>query len=196
VLIVVRHGQTSANAAGLLSGRADTSLTELGRRQAASLADAIGRPFRLISSPLRRARDTAAAFGCPVEVDERWVELDYGGLDGRAPGAVPAEVWNEWRADPHFVPAGGESLASLGERVRDACRELTAQAADSDVVVVTHVSPIKAAIAWALGVGDEIAWRLFVKEASVCRIRTSSLTPSLLGFNEVHPPVAGGTEAS
>lgn len=196
MLIVVRHGQTSANAAGLLSGRADTSLTELGRRQAASLADAIGRPFRLISSPLRRARDTAAAFGCPVEVDERWVELDYGGLDGRAPGAVPAEVWNEWRADPHFVPAGGESLASLGERVRDACRELTAQAADSDVVVVTHVSPIKAAIAWALGVGDEIAWRLFVKEASVCRIRTSSLTPSLLGFNEVHPPVAGGTEAS
>ena len=196
MLIVIRHGQTAANAAGLLSGRADTSLTELGLRQAASLADAIGRPFRLISSPLRRARDTAAAFGCPVEVDDRWIELDYGGLDGRAPGAVPAEVWNQWRADPHFVPAEGESLASLGARVREACRELTAQAADSDVVVVTHVSPIKAAIAWALGVGDEIAWRLFVKEASVCRIRTSSLPPSLLGFNEVHPPVAAGTETT
>ncbi len=128
-------------------------------------------------------------------MDERWTELDYGELDGRPPGDVPPEVWRRWRADPHFVPAGGESLAALGERVRDACREVTAQAAHHDVVVVTHVSPIKAAIAWTLGVGDEIAWRLFVQGASVCRIRTSGLAPSLLGFNEVHPPVtdAGST---
>jgi broad specificity phosphatase PhoE len=188
VLIVVRHGQTTDNAAGLLSGRSDTALTDLGLRQAAMLAGAIGPPGRLISSPLRRARETAAAFRCHVEVDERWTELDYGELDGHAPGDVPEEVWERWRADPHFVPARGESLAAVGERVRDACREVAAQAAHRDVVVVTHVSPIKAAIAWTLGVGDEIAWRLFIKGASVCRVRTSGLTPSLLGFNEVHPP--------
>src|SRR5205085_595599 len=81
---------------------------------------------------------------------------------------------------PAHVPAGGESLAAVGTRVRAACRELAGAAADGDVVVVSHVSPIKAAIAWALGVGDEVAWRMWVADAAVCRIDTAGPAPRLL----------------
>lgn len=188
MLIVVRHGQTAANAGGLLLGRADPPLTDLGRRQARALAAALPEAARVVSSPLERARATAAAFGRPVEVDDRWVELDYGEYDGLAPGAVAREVWDRWRSDCDFVPPGGESLTQLGARVRAACGDLAEEAATADVVVVTHVSPIKAAIAWALGTGDEIAWRLYVYDASVHRIRTGPPGPWLVGFNEVHPP--------
>jgi broad specificity phosphatase PhoE len=188
VLILVRHGQTSANAQGLLCGLADLELTDLGTRQAKALVAGVGRPARVISSPLRRARDTAAAFGLPVEVDERWVELDYGAFDLLAYGDVPAAVWEQWRSDCDYVPEGGESLSALGRRVREACADVAAAAADEDIVVVTHVSPIKAAIAWALQTGDDIAWRLHVRDASVHRILTGRPGPRLVAFNELYPP--------
>ena len=75
-----------------------------------------------MSSPLGRCRQTAArvaeAVGVPVEVDERWIELDYGELDGRPTSEVPAETWAAWRADLEWGPPGGESIAALGRRVR------------------------------------------------------------------------------
>jgi broad specificity phosphatase PhoE len=184
VLFLVRHGQTAANAAGLLLGRADPPLTALGGRQAEALAGALPRPDRLLSSPLLRARDTAAAFGVDVEIDDRWIELDYGELDGAPVASVPGDVWRRWRADPGFVPSGGESLLELGTRVREACEELVVDGRDHDVVVVTHVSPIKAAVAWALDVSDEVAWRMFVEDAAVVRIAIGPYGPALRSFNE------------
>src|SRR5881392_1292055 len=97
MILLVRHGQTAANAGGLLLGRADPPLTELGHRQAAAIARVLPTPGAVISSPLLRARQTAAAFGLPVVEDERWIELDYGEYDGRPFNEVPAEVWARWR---------------------------------------------------------------------------------------------------
>ena len=184
MLVLVRHGQTEANARGLLQGRIDLPLSDLGRRQAQALAAQVPADARVIASPLRRAQETAAAFGREIEVDERWIELDYGELDGRAIGDLPPEVWAAWRADPHFVPPGGESLVTLGTRVRGACEELLDEARRHDVVVVSHVSPIKAGIGWALGVGDEVGWRLFVQVASITRVAVGPAGPSLYSFNE------------
>jgi broad specificity phosphatase PhoE len=184
MLILVRHGQTQANRHGLMLGRADPPLCDAGLEQAAVLARGLPRPARLVCSPLIRARQTAACFGVPVEIDDRWIEMDYGRLDGCAASELDAAGWQAWRDDPHHVPAGGESVAAVGERVRDACADLVADAAAADVVVVSHVSPIKAAIAWALGVGDEVAWRMWVEDAAVCRIDTSGSTPRLLAFND------------
>jgi broad specificity phosphatase PhoE len=185
MLLLVRHGRTDANAQDLLLGRADPSLSEEGRAQAAALARSVPPDARVIASPLRRTRETAEAFGRPVELDERWIELDYGELDGVPLRDVPVDMWREWRSDPTFVPPGGESLATLGVRVRAACADLVDEVRARDVVVVTHVSPIKAGIAWALGAGDELAWRLFVQVASVARIGVDQWGPSLRSFNEL-----------
>jgi broad specificity phosphatase PhoE len=189
-LLIVRHGRTDENARGLLLGRLDVSLDEVGRAQAAALPEAVGPVDRVVSSPLARTMQTAAAFGHDIEVDDRWIELDYGELDGVALADVPATMWADWRRDIDYRPPGGESLAELGARVRDACRDLVAPpeggtARDETIVVVTHVSPIKAAMGWALDVGDEITWRLFVAPASITRIEATSHGAIVQGFNEV-----------
>lgn len=183
MLIVVRHGRTAANAQGLLLGREDPALDDVGRAQAAALGRAL-RPDRVIASPLRRAYETAEAFGTSIEVDERWIELDYGEMEGTPTAAVPRETWAEWRADVCYHPEGGESLVELSERVELACDELIAEATTRDIVVVTHVSPVKAAVAWALGVGCEVSWRTFVGPASITRIAGGPWGPSLHSFNE------------
>lgn len=191
MLYVVRHGETAPNAAGLLVGRSDPLLTERGRAQAAMLAATLPAPDRVVSSPLRRARETAAAFGRVVEVDDRWIELDYGTLEGADPASVSAETWARWRQDPDHAPGGGETLSALGVRVRGACEDLIAAAdlrAGRTVVVVTHVSPVKAAISWALGVEERVAWRLWVEDAGVTRIEIGPDGPVLRSFNEHSAP--------
>ena len=55
----------------------------------------------------------------------------------------------------------------------------------SDVAVVTHVSPVKAALAWTLGVGGELAWRTYVAPASVMAVGAGPAGPSLRNFNDV-----------
>jgi probable phosphoglycerate mutase len=190
VLIVVRHGQTSANARGLLLGRSDPSLDAVGRDQAAAVAAALT-PLdpntRVIASPLARTRETAAIItgegGTEIEIDERWIELDYGGLEGTPVADVPADTWRSWRADSTFAPAGGESLHALGNRVAEACDELLPEAVDRDIIVVAHVSPVKAAVVWALGVGDEATWRLYVAPGSITRIVPRPFGPVLSAFN-------------
>jgi broad specificity phosphatase PhoE len=187
MLLLVRHGETAANVDGLLLGRADPPLTDAGRVQARTLAATLPPPDRLLTSPLRRAVDTAAAFGPAPEVDERWVELDYGELDGRPASSLTAEARERWRSDPTVAPAGGEPLAALGARVRGACADLLDDAATKVVVVVTHVSPVKAAVAWALGVPDDVAWRMYVEDAAVTRIDVTADGPVLRWFNRFVP---------
>jgi len=196
VLILIRHGQSTANAAGLLAGRSDSPLTDVGLEQANALRAALGPVHRIISSPLRRARETADALelGPPVEVDERWVEVDYGVHEGRPLPDVPPEMWRRWRTEETFRPEGGESLADVGRRVRAACRELFEKAGEgardpeADVVVVSHVSPIKAAVAWALDADDSLAWRLHLTNASLTRIGWGNDAPVLHTYNQVCRP--------
>jgi broad specificity phosphatase PhoE len=196
MIYLVRHGRTAANARGLLLGRADPELDDEGRRQATALSqllqtDCAGRATQVVSSPLKRCRQTAetiaAGLGGDVTVDDRWIEMDYGEFDGMPVASVTTETWAHWMGDVAWAPPGGESLADLGTRVRQACRELVGvetETPDKDVIVVTHVSPIKAAVAWTLGVGDEVAWRLFVAPASVTRLNATGSRRSLHSFNE------------
>jgi broad specificity phosphatase PhoE len=183
VLILARHGRTDANARGLLLGRLDPPLDEVGERQAAALRAAVAGAARVVCSPLLRTRQTAEALGLPLTVDERWIEVDYGVLDGTALREVPPDLWSRWTTDVSFAPEGGESLVDLGIRVRAACEELADECAERDVVVVTHVSPLKAAAAWALGVGDEVTWRLYAAPAAVSRISTAGPRRSLHLWN-------------
>ena len=187
MLILVRHGRTALNAAGRLQGRIDEPLDDVGELQAKAVAarvERMGPVDELISSPLRRAQQTAEAFGMPFAVDERWIELGYGVYDGMPTGDVPSDVWRRWREDPRFEPEGGEALATLDDRVRLACADLAERAIDRTVVVVSHVSPIKAAVAWAIGAGIEMAWRSHLSPASISRIQVRRTGPLLFSFNE------------
>jgi broad specificity phosphatase PhoE len=189
VLIFVRHGRTAHNASRRLLGRLDIPLDPLGERQAAALANVpdLAKAARVVSSPLLRTRQTASALGLPVTLDERWLEIDYGSFDGCRLEDVPPEVWTGYRADPEYAPDGGESLGSVSRRVQEACSDLVVEAVDVDVVVVSHVSPIKAAVAWALGAGDAVTWRLYLDTASVTRVGVAPGASglSLRGFNDV-----------
>jgi probable phosphoglycerate mutase len=188
VIAFVRHGETATNRAGLLLGRADPALTEKGQAQANAVGAALAAglaPVAVVTSPLLRAVETATAiasqFGLDIERDDRLIELDYGEWDERGFGDVPAEELRTWRADPTFSPPGGESLVAVQERTAVCAAELLERAADSLVVAVSHVSPIKAAVAWALRAGPEISWRMRLDLASITRIGKG---PSLLTFNE------------
>jgi broad specificity phosphatase PhoE len=196
-LHLVRHGRTTLNAEGRLLGRLDPELDAIGVAQAKAAAEWLAgslRPtgkVRVVSSPLLRARATAevvaSALGVDeVEIDDRWLELDYGALDGVPLVEVPDETWAQWRRDADFCPPGGECLSALGARVRPACADLRPWASGGDeVVVVSHVSPIKAAVAWTLDVGDLVAWRLYLAPGSITRIGMSDRGASLQEFNRV-----------
>ncbi|HCB34092.1 MAG TPA: histidine phosphatase family protein [Acidimicrobiaceae bacterium] len=201
MISVVRHGRTAANAARLLQGRIDNPLDDFGRDQAARVAAALGRAEvpvdRIVSSPLSRARSTAEPLAAAlaarrvVEIDDRWIELDYGDWEGRAIADVSASEWEHWRADVGFAPPGGESLAEVNERVRDACADIAADPRGEHVAVFTHMSPVKAAVGWTVdwpadqtAAPLDLSWRLHVAPAQITTIGFNGDTPILLAFND------------
>ena len=187
MLYLVRHGRTSANARGLLQGRLDPPLDEVGRAQAAAIAAMVGEVDEVITSSLVRARETASRFGREPTVDDRWIEIAYGEYEGVPAGEVPPEVWQSWRENTEYRTRGGESFGSLDERVRSACEDLRERIHDRNIVVVSHVSPIKAAVAWALGVTMEIMFHCHLSQASMCRIDYGRFGPVVHSFNEQAP---------
>jgi broad specificity phosphatase PhoE len=191
VLILIRHGESTANAERRLVGHIDVPMTQKGVEQVEAVRGTLGSVSSLYSSPLQRAVATAKGLGLAHEpiLDERWVEIHYGEYDGMLLSEMPEQLWSAWRDDPHFTPKGGESLAQLDERVKAACEELFADEGkgarnpDGDVVVVSHVSPIKAAVIWALGLEDRAHWRFHLTNASITRIDWGPRGPVLHSYN-------------
>ena len=192
-IIIVRHGRTEFNATGRLQGRTDNPLDEVGLAQAEAVA-AYLQPELLpdtlfVCSPLLRARQTATAIvdrvGSSFDIDERWIELDYGSYEGLRQAEVPANVWREWRSDSDFAAPQGESLNQVQERVAQACDDLAQRLDGRTAVVVSHVSPIKSAVAWALGVDVSVGWKTQLVTASITRISVSANGAALTSFNEV-----------
>jgi broad specificity phosphatase PhoE len=115
-MVLVRHGETTPNRQGLLLGRADPPLTDRGRRQADELAVQLGalQPVAVFTSPLARARDTAApiaaAAGCDAEVDDRLIEAL--GVGDELAWRMRLDVASVTRIGP------GPVLLSFNERVR------------------------------------------------------------------------------
>jgi broad specificity phosphatase PhoE len=194
VIVLVRHGSTDQNLRGLLLGRADPSLSTEGVEQSAALAALLereGRPARIVSSPLRRTRETAAAIAAPwgmtVDDEPGLLEMDYGEWDERPLADIPRDVWERWHADPDFAPPGGESLREVQRRVSDTMVALQRESsADGRLIAVSHVSPIKAAVLWGLGLGDrpQLAWRFRLDTASITRLAPGPVGPVVTAFNE------------
>ena len=125
---------------------------------------------RVVTSSRRRTRQTARAAGLgdvPTTIDDRWMEIDFGDYDDRRIGEVMTELGAAWASDISYEPPGGESMAQVHERVGEAVAEIAEEAAHSNVVVVTHATPVKSAVAWLLGGTAEMIMRLRVSLASV-----------------------------
>jgi probable phosphoglycerate mutase len=197
VIILIRHGQTTTNAQRLLVGRSDPGLTELGERQAIALRPLLTRVREVWTSPLQRARSTAALAFPDVDgvVMESFIEVDYGSLDGQSLSVVSEEQWRAFEHDHNTAFGDGESLASVDQRVHAELDRLLLDptsllhSSTTDLAIVTHMSPIKSAVTWALGVPGSAAWRMNLRNASITTITTRLSTPTLLNYN-VAPEVA------
>jgi broad specificity phosphatase PhoE len=175
----VRHGETALNREGRLQGRVDAELSARGLEQVARLATRLStwEIRRVYSSPLTRARQTATAIaavaGCEVEIDDRLIELDYGEWDGLPLAEIRPTRGGSQFADPTFAPPGGESLVAVQARVEAFCRDRLDRGGDTEpgrVIAVSHVSPIKAAVTWALGVDARVSLRMRLGLASITNI--------------------------
>ena len=193
MIILIRHGQTTSNAKRLLIGRSDPDLTPRGESQARSLRRALGGVAQVWTSPLVRARRTAelALPHLVAEVNGAFIEVDYGHWEGRSVEDVGVEEWRAMRRDHDAAFDGGESLATVDRRVHAALDELLADPnsylhrSSEHLAIVSHVTPIKSATAWALGVAGSVAWRTRLDNGSMTMIAARDATPSLVHFNLV-----------
>jgi probable phosphoglycerate mutase len=121
MIILVRHGQTEWNVERRMQGRLESSLTDLGRRQARAMGGLVRElvrrehgDWRLVSSPLSRAHDTAheisEATGLPVELDDRLAEQAFGDWEGRLRDEVALDHPELFRTPAWlFAAPGGET---------------------------------------------------------------------------------------
>ena len=174
---LLRHGQTELSVARRYSGRGNPPLTDVGRQQAQAAARRLAKIddiTAVISSPLERARETAsavaAAVGVEASVDDGLTETDFGAWEGLT-FAEAAErdpqVHRRWLGDPSVPPPGGESFDEVHRRVRRARNDLIARHGGQNIVVVSHVTPIKTLLRMALDTGPSLLFRLHLDLASL-----------------------------
>lgn len=159
-LLLVRHGQSEGNAAGVIQGRLDPPLTPLGREQARALAERLragDAAARIVASPLARARATAEivadALGLPLTEEPRLMEYDFGEASGLTPAAVRERhpEWSGGRGDGAERPLlpGEEGVRAFDARVAAVLDDLLAL--EGRTVAVAHGGVITTALNLAFG---------------------------------------------
>ncbi len=196
-MILVRHGRTTANAAGTLAGRLKgVRLDDLGRTQAQATAERLGgvRLSAVVTSPLERCRETAAPIarlsGQKAQVERGLVECDYGEWQGRPLKELAKErLWSTVQSHPSAASfPGGESMPAMMARAVEAVRRRDAlveaeHGAGAVWVAVSHGDIIKSILADALGMHLDLFQRLAVDPASISVVRYTSARPYVLGMN-------------
>ncbi len=196
-VILLRHGRSTSNTAGVLAGRSEgVDLDDKGREQAAGLIDRIADlPIRaLVSSPLLRCRRTveplAEALCLEPLIDDQLAEVDYGEWTGRKIGELTKEpLWRVVQAHPSAaVFPGGEGLAQVQARAVAAVREHDRRLADEHGgdalwVACTHGDVIKSVVADAYGMHLDGFQRVTADPGSVTVIRYTPLRPFVLHVN-------------
>jgi len=201
-LLLIRHGRSTANTAGILAGRTPgVELDERGTAQAAALAARLSevRLDAIVASPLERTRQTAEhlAAGRPdtlFELDERFTECDYGTWSGRTLTSLSQEpLWRTVQAHPAAAAfPDGESLAALSARAVAAVRSWNAKLGENAVyAVVSHGDVIKAIAADALGMHLDLFQRINIDPCSLTVVRYHGTRPAVLRLNELGGDVAG-----
>ena len=205
-VLLVRHGRSTANTAGVLAGRTPgVALDDTGRAQAAALATRLA-PVPLaaiVCSPVQRCRETAeviAAVPGPrgrhrdrpaLLAEDRLSEVEYGEwTNGRLRDLAKHPLWRTVQLQPSAVTfPGGESLRAMQSRAVEAVREhdarVAAEAGDAAVwMAVTHGDVIKALLADALGVHLDTFQRIVADPCSVSVVRYTDVRPFVLRTND------------
>ena len=176
-LLLLRHGQTELSVERRYSGRGNPQLTELGRDQAVAAARRLGARggiTAVLSSPLGRARETAAAaadaLDLPVTVHDGLIETDFGdweGLTFAEAARRDPDLHRRWLGDTSVRPPNGESFDEVAKRIAAVRDDLLTDYAGSTVLVVSHVTPIKMFLQMALDSGPSLLYRLHLDLASL-----------------------------
>lgn len=197
-VLLIRHGRTSANAAGLLAGWSPgVFLDEVGITQVRELAEQVSELdlSAIVSSPLDRTLETSqelsnslASMGrdIPIRIDERIGECHYGDWTGKALSELSEhELWPAVQGHPASVRfPGGESLLEMQHRAVTCVRELNAEfGATATYAVVSHGDVIKAILADALGMHFDHFQRIQVSPASVSVVRYTPARPFVAAIN-------------
>jgi len=145
-ILALRHGETTWNAARRWQGRADTELSDVGRRQALLAAEQLGAFDGIWASPLRRAAETAAIIATvigigPVLVDDRLCETDVGPWEGLTFDEIEAG-W-PGQVEAGLRPAGAEDLDAVAARAAAALVDIAATVDGGEVLVITHAGLLR-----------------------------------------------------
>jgi len=209
-VILLRHGRSTSNTAGVLAGRSEgVDLDDKGREQAVGLIDRIGElPIRaVVCSPLLRCRRTveplAEALCLQPLIEDRIVEVDYGEWTGRKIGELVGEpLWRVVQAHPSAaVFPGGEGLAQVQARAVSAVREHDRRLAEENGgdalwVACTHGDVIKSVIADAYGMHLDAFQRVTADPASVSVINYTPLRPFVVHVNHTGARLSAGLRAA
>ena len=199
-LLLIRHGRTAANTAGILVGRSSgVELDETGVQQAAELATRLsGVQLRaIVTSPLRRCRQTAQPLlaaqsnSCVFAVEQGLVECGYGEWTGKSLRELSKDkLWRTVQQQPSAVRfPGGESMAEMSARAIGAARAWDARVEadygpDAVWAAVSHGDVIKAIVADALGLHLDQFQRIVVDPCSVSVVRYTATRPFVLRSND------------
>ncbi|WP_095757621.1 histidine phosphatase family protein [Streptomyces xinghaiensis] len=200
-LLLVRHGRSTANTAGILAGwTPGVGLDERGAAQAAALpARLAGLPLAAaVTSPLQRCRETLrplldARPGLPLHADERIGECHYGDWSGRKLAELAEEpLWTTVQRHPsaaEFPGEEGESVRAMQARAVDAVRDWNTRieaehGPDAVYVMCSHGDVIKSVVADAVGLHLDHFQRLAAEPGSVTAVRYTPLRPFLLRLGD------------
>ena len=194
-LLLIRHGETAWNRDQRPQGVADVPLSELGRRQARALGQALaGEPLTAVyASDLSRAVETATAVatshGLPVQTDSRLREMNQGIFEGEPIQRVReryGEWLKTWLADPAQVRMpGGETLGEVQERAWAAIEDIRAAQPTGRVAVVAHNFTNLMILCRVLGLDLAHFRRLRVNVASISLVEFSRW-PTVVSLNDTH----------
>ena len=177
--LLVRHGETPLSVERRFSGTGDPELSERGQAQAAATAKRLGAldVDAVITSPRARARATAdaiaGALGIEPVVEDAIAETDFGDWEGHTFAEIGKQWPDEmaaWLASPDVAPPGGESFTATFKRVGAWRERLVESWPGKTIVVVSHVTPIKALVREALDAPAHLLYRIHLDPASLTTI--------------------------
>lgn len=199
VVLLVRHGVTPTTGRVLPGRRPGLHLSDEGRRQAESAARRIAKLRQvaaIYSSPLERARETAAAIArarrMPVRIERGLLECDFGTWTGRKLDELRKRPeWDVVQRHPSaFRFPGGESFTEMQARITTTLARLVAQHQGRVIVAVSHADPIKTAVAHALGVPLDLFQRVVIGTASITAVAFGRTNASVLTVNSIDGDLA------